>query len=65
MTSRPRIQVRTDYDAAITRKLCEQAEHTTPGIHIEVTFDLHDHKAALQLLEAAIAETKFQIEETT
>lgn len=64
MTACPRIQVRTDYDAINTRKLCEQAGHTTPGIHIEVTFDLHDHQAALNMLNAAVAETKFQIEET-
>ena len=38
--------------------------HTTPDVEVSVSFDLHDHKAALDLLDAAVREVKSQIEET-
>lgn len=37
---------------------------TTPGVHVEVTFDLHDHERALDHLEVAVADVRAQIEET-
>ena len=36
----------------------------TPGIDIEVTFELHDHNSALALLDRAVADIRAQIEET-
>ena len=38
--------------------------HTTPGVEVSVSFDLHDHKAALDRLDAAVREVRAQIEET-
>lgn len=38
--------------------------HTTPGVEVSVSFDLHDHTAALELLDAAVREVRAQIEET-
>lgn len=38
--------------------------HTTPGVEVSVSFDLHDHEAALDLLDTAVREVRAQIEET-
>ena len=36
----------------------------TPGVHVELTFELHDHESALAFLEAAVEDIRAQIEET-
>ena len=35
-----------------------------PGVTVEVTFPLHDHEAALEALDRAVADVRAQIEET-
>ena len=37
---------------------------TTPEVEVSVSFDLHDHEAALAALDAAVREVRAQIEET-
>lgn len=50
--------------APAARRLVSGEEYSTPGVRVEVTFDLHDHKAALALLEDAAEDVRAQIEET-
>ena len=37
---------------------------TPPDVLVSVSFDLHDHEAALKVLERAVADVRAQIEET-
>lgn len=61
--SRPRVTARHVIDARTQQALC-QLPHKTPGVHVDVTFDLHDHEAALAALDEAVARVRAQIEET-
>ena len=36
---------------------------TSPDVLVTVSFDLHDHEAALKALERAVADVRAQIEE--
>ena len=63
--NRPRVTASHAIEAKTMRALCEHSAHTTPGVLVEVAFDLHDHDAALQALDDAVAQVRTQIEETT
>ena len=62
--NRPRVTAQHHVDPIDKRAMCSPHAHTTPGVEVSVSFDLHDHKAALELLDAAVREVKAQIEET-
>lgn len=62
--SKPRVTAHAHIQAASTRaRLCQDPTYVTPGVDVEVTFDLHDHEAALTMLERAVADVRSQIEE--
>ena len=62
--NRPRVTAQHEIDPIDQRALCSPHAYTTPGIEVSVSFDLHDHKAALKALERAVADVRAQIEET-
>lgn len=61
--NRPRVTAQHSVESTDQRTWGGSA-HTTPEVEVSVSFDLHDHKAALDLLDAAVREVKSQIEET-
>lgn len=62
--TRPRVGARAEIDAITEQRICSPVTYTSPRVLIEVTFDLHDHAAALTALEAAVDNVRTQIEET-
>lgn len=62
--SRPRVTAQHSFDPRDQRALRSPHAYTTPGVEVSVSFDLHDHEAALSLLDAAVREVRAQIEET-
>ena len=62
--SRPRVEASSTFEPIRLRSLGGGLDHTQPGVTVEVSFDLHDHEAALLALDAAVASVKAQIEET-
>ena len=61
--SKPRVTASHETEALTTRAMCGPTR-TTPGVVVEVSFDLHDHHTAIALLDRAVQEVKAQIEET-
>jgi len=57
----PRIVASDRLDWIEETRLCDAAPRRTPGVELEVTFDLGDHHAALQALDAVIANVRQQI----
>lgn len=62
--NRSRVTAQHRVEPIDQRVLCSPHAYTTPGVEVSVSFDLHDHEAALKLLDAAVREVKAQIEET-
>jgi hypothetical protein len=63
--NRPRVTAQHSFDPRDQRALCSRHAYTTPGVEVSVSFDLHDHQVALNLLDVAVREViKAQIEET-
>lgn len=62
--NRPRVTAQHRVDPIDQRALCSPHAYTTPGVEVSVSFDLHDHDVALDLLDAAVREVRAQIEET-
>ena len=58
-----RIRVEAFATSTSERYLCSSRERYTPGAHINVSFDLHDHHAALEALDSVVADVKAQIAE--
>lgn len=50
--------------AAVVTVATTERDLAAISIEVSVSFDLHDHKVALDLLDAAVREVKAQIEET-
>ena len=62
--NRPRVTAQHRVESTDKRVLCSPHAYTTPGVEVTVSFDLHDHDAALAALDAAVREVWDQIEET-
>jgi len=62
--SKPRVSAVAHIEPIGTRVLCEPHPHVTPEVTVDVSFDLHDHGAALAALDRAVADVRAQIEET-
>lgn len=62
--SKPRVIANHQTDPVEMGTMCDPSQHVTPGIVVELSFDLHDHAAALELLDRATADIRTQIEET-
>ena len=62
--NRPRVTAQHEIEPIDRVAWSGPGTHTTPGVEVSVSFDLHDHAAALDLLDAAVREVKAQIEET-
>ena len=62
--NRPRVTAQHEVEPIDQRALCSPHVYTTPGVEVSVSFDLHDHEAALKALERAVADVRAQIEET-
>ena len=62
--SRPRVTAHYDIESTSERRMLERDWTTSPSVSVEVSFDLHDHEAALALLDLAAANVREQIEET-
>ena len=62
--TRPRVTAQHTVEPIDQRVLCSPHAYTTPGVEVSVSFDLHDHEAALKALERAVADVRAQIEET-
>ena len=62
--SRPRVTAHYDIESTSERRLLERDWRTSPSVSVEVSFDLHDHEAALAALDRAVDSVKAQIEET-
>lgn len=60
---RPRVHAAHETDGIEYRR-ADGYTYSSPAITLEVTFDLHDHDAALNLLDNAVANVKAQIEDT-
>lgn len=61
--NRPRVTAQYHIES-IERRTWSGACSIAPEVEVSVVFDLHDHKFALDLLDAAVAEVRAQIEET-
>ena len=64
MAKRPRVTATSSMEAVTMESTCGEW-HTTPAVELVVEFDLHDHAAALRLLESCVQQVRAQIEETT
>ena len=62
--NRPRVTAQHEIEPIDQRAMCSPHVYTTPGVEVSVSFDLHDHEAALELLDAAVRQVREQIEET-
>ena len=62
--NRPRVTAQHRVEPIDQRALCSPHAYTTPGVEVSVSFDLHDHDAALAALDSAVREVRAQIEET-
>ena len=62
--NRPRVTAQHRVEPIDQRVLCSPHAYTTPGVEVSVSFDLHDHTAALNLLDTAVRQVREQIEET-
>ncbi|WP_152185117.1 hypothetical protein [Segeticoccus rhizosphaerae] len=63
MTTPPTVTARYDEPRIEDSQLCGP-RRATPGVTVELSFDLHDHAAALAALDRAAANVRAQIEET-
>lgn len=61
--NRPRVTAQHSFEPTENRTWAGDF-HTTPEVEVSVSFDLHDHASALDLLDAAVRQVKAQIEET-
>lgn len=61
---RPRVTATFNQEAVVTQSMYGD-EHTSPAVELVVEFDLHDHAAALHVLESCVQQVRAQIEETT
>lgn len=64
MSDRPRVTASAEYEPVSNRSICGQLDIDTPGVRVDVEFDLHDHESALALLDMAVADVRAKIEET-
>ena len=62
--SRPRVTAHYDIESTSERRILERDWNTSPSVSVEVSFNLHNHAAALALLDRAVAAVRAQIEET-
>lgn len=62
--SRPRVTAHRTIEAFAEATMCSPDRYTSPHVEVSVSFDLHDHAAALTALEMAVADVRSQIEET-
>lgn len=62
--NRPRVTAQHEIEPIDQRAMSSPHVYTTPGVEVSVSFDLHDHEAALELLDAAVRQVREQIEET-
>lgn len=60
---RPRVEAACEIDG-IEYSTTNGYTYSSPAITLEVSFDLHDHDTALNLLDNAVAGVKAQIEDT-
>lgn len=61
--SRPTVTATHQTDRFTDGRQCGTG-YTSPGITLEVDFELHDHEAALALLDRAVDDVRAQIAET-
>lgn len=61
---RPRVTVGVLVQPFVDAQLCSPLEYRSPGLRIELDFDLHDHETALAILNTAADKVRAQIEET-
>lgn len=64
MTRKPTVHVTYEQEAMDVSTFAASSRWRQPGIRLDLTFRLHDHEGALQLLDAAVADVRAQIEET-
>ena len=62
--NRPRVTAQHEIEPIDRVAWSGPGTHTTPGVEVSVSFDLHDHDAALAALDSAVREVRAQIEET-
>lgn len=65
MSNRPRVNAACRIEPTELKELCEIGGHETPGVTLVVSFDLHDHKSALAVLDQVVASVREQIQEAT
>ena len=63
-TTRPTVTAEIDWPRQQDRTHDGDTLRDVPGVHIEVSFALHDHQAAIYRVRAAAAACIAQIEET-
>ena len=61
--NRPRVTANYELPAE-TLRTHGGRQWTSPDVLVTVSFDLHEHEAALKALERAVADVRAQIEET-
>ena len=64
MSDRPRVTARTEIESVRTRAVTGESWET-PEVVIEVSFDLHDHKAVLVALRLAVTAAEAKIRESS
>ncbi|QFQ29724.2 hypothetical protein EEW87_004320 [Janibacter melonis] len=64
MSTRPRVTATYCLDAYSLERAGVGTVRTSPGVSIDLSFDLHDHEAAQKALDCAVADVRAQIEET-
>lgn len=63
--NRPTVTATYERDLEVMEAMCGHPYVLVhPGVIVEVTFPLHDHEAALDALDRAVADVRSQIEET-
>lgn len=64
MSDRPIVTATYEQGREVAKVWSGRTVRTQPGVIVEVTFPLHDHEAALEALDRAVADVRAQIEET-
>ncbi len=64
MTDKPRVTAQHHIEAHTDQRICDEFGTTTPDVLVSVSFDLHDHEAALSALTTAVVNVRSQIEQT-
>lgn len=62
--SKPIVTATYDRDLELMKDLGGRTVLLRTGVTVEVAFPLHDHEAALEALDRAVADVRAQIEET-